>query len=76
MKYETEIREVLELQKQISEMQAKVSKILYGITDKITERKFVVDGKIWELDRWPREGAPTKAYFHAWRLKFAGTVAQ
>jgi hypothetical protein len=78
LKYEAEIRKVLALQKQVAETQSEVSRILRVIKEdkSVTANKFVIDGQIWEIDRWPREGAPTREYFHAWCLKFAGDVIQ
>jgi hypothetical protein len=78
MKYEAEIRKVLALQKQVAETQSEVSRILRVIKEdkSVTANKFVIDGKIWEIDRWPLEGAVTREYFHTWCLKFAGDVIQ
>jgi hypothetical protein len=77
MKHEEEIRKIIELQAKVAGMQKEVSKILDEIIEKSvqhTDTKFVLDGVLWEVGRWPGEGTPTGDYFSAWCLKNRGKV--
>jgi hypothetical protein len=76
MKHEEEVRKVIELQTRVAEMQKEVSEILTRVMEPpYTDIKFVVDGVLWEVDRWPRESIPkTRDYFSAWCLKNRGKV--
>ena len=79
MKHEQEIRRVIELQKQIVAMQTEVSETIEAIIappHSGTGTKYVIDGELWEVNRWPLEGAPTREYFKAWCLKNRGKIAE
>jgi hypothetical protein len=61
-------------------MQTRVSKLISEIKvvdpDVTMNSKFVIDGEVWEIDRWPLEGPVSRAHFDAWYLKCVGKVLQ
>jgi uncharacterized DUF497 family protein len=61
MTSESEIRAILALQQEIEQKKSEVSKRLEALRQesekagKDTRLRFVVDGELWELDRWEPE---------------------
>jgi hypothetical protein len=80
MTSESEIRAIIALQHEIEQKKSEVSKRLDALrqeSEKVGKDKhlrFVIDGELWELDRWALEGAIRAEHFRAWKLVNKGPI--
>jgi hypothetical protein len=80
MTSESEIRTIIALQQEIEQKKSEVSKRLEALRQesekggKDKHLRFVIDGELWELDRWALEGAIGPEHFRAWKLVNKGPI--
>ena len=80
MTSKSEIRAILALQQEIEQKKSEVSKRLEALRQesekagKDTHLRFVIDGELWELDRWEPQGAIGREHFLAWKLLNKGPI--
>jgi hypothetical protein len=76
MKYDAEVKEIISIQKDVETKQQEVSRRISDVLRKIKKDhitsvmgiKFIIDGELWEVDRWDLE------QFNSWCLKCRGEV--
>jgi hypothetical protein len=77
MTSESEIRAIIALQQEIEQKKSEVSKRLDALrqeNEKVWPLRFVIDGKLGEMERWDPEGAIRPEHFRAWKLVNKGPI--